>query len=122
MRQIKAVKMDIHDFPYLDRSEFAEVCHRFDSLYRRATLGPLRKRWKLRLCTAFDGSFIVDAEYTTFVQIIRPLEATLDHDDLSSHIDNFSFQDAQGSESMEEDTDMAQVEDADEVCSIQMGA
>jgi ubiquitin-like-conjugating enzyme ATG10 len=105
--------MGFQDFPFLTREEFSEVCHQFDRLYRQATLGPIRKRWKLRVCTALETSFATDAEYITYIQIVRPLEATLDHDDLSSHINKFSFNDTLNGDTMEEDTDTAMAENAD---------
>ncbi|TDZ28154.1 Ubiquitin-like-conjugating enzyme ATG10 [Colletotrichum spinosum] len=83
--------MTFNDFPFLTPEEFAEVCHYFDSQYRRATLGPLRQRWKMRVCTALDTSFATGVEYTTYLQIIRPLESTLDHGELSSFLEKFSF-------------------------------
>lgn len=82
---------DFSSFPHLTREEFSEVCHHFDRRYRQATLGPVRQRWKMRVCTALDATFAMGPEYTTFIQIIRPLEAPLDHRDLSSHLDRFSF-------------------------------
>lgn len=85
--------MSFRDFPFLTPEEFSEICHRFDSQYCRATLGPMRRRWKMRVCTALDTSFASGVEYTTYLQIIRPLEATLDCGDLSSVLDNFSFGD-----------------------------
>ncbi|KAF6836869.1 autophagy-like protein 3 [Colletotrichum plurivorum] len=88
--------MSFKNFPSLSPEEFAEVCHHFDSQYRRATLGPLRRRWKLNVCTAFYSSFAAGPEQTTYLQIIRPLEATLDCGDLSSVLDKFSFGDGNG--------------------------
>ncbi|KAK1503320.1 hypothetical protein CTAM01_04632 [Colletotrichum tamarilloi] len=85
--------MTFKDFPFLTPEEFSEICHHFDSQYCRATLGPMRRRWKMRVCTALDTSFASGIEYTTYLQIIRPLEATLDCGDLSSVLDHFSFGD-----------------------------
>ncbi|KAJ4998686.1 Ubiquitin-like-conjugating enzyme ATG10 [Colletotrichum sp. SAR 10_66] len=87
--------MSFKDYPSLAPEEFAEACHHFDSQYCRATLGPLRQRWKMRVCTALDTSFAMGVEYTTYLQIIRPLEATLDCGDLSSVLDKFSFGDGE---------------------------
>ncbi|KAF3764938.1 hypothetical protein M406DRAFT_322806 [Cryphonectria parasitica EP155] len=82
---------DFKNFPFLNAEEFAEVCHQLDRRYSQATLGPVRRRWKLRVCRALDISFLSSAEYTTFVQIIRPLDGELDDGDLSACLDNFSF-------------------------------
>lgn len=80
--------MDIENYPFLKPDEFAEACHHLDSQYCHATLGPLRKRWKLRVCTALDMTFSVDGGYTTYIQIIRPLEV---QDDLDLDLDKFSI-------------------------------
>ncbi|XWW99806.1 hypothetical protein V2A60_007818 [Cordyceps javanica] len=70
---------DISHFPNLNQAEFAEACHLLDSRYRQATLGPLRRRWKLNVCTALDTTFSHDNNgYTTYIQIVRPLEADVD--------------------------------------------
>lgn len=82
-----------HSYPFLSSEEFAEVCHHLDSKYCQATLGPIRKRWKLRVHRALDISFGADSEYTTFVQVTRPLEEMGDLDDLESYLSNFSMDD-----------------------------
>ncbi|ROT39801.1 hypothetical protein SODALDRAFT_331917 [Sodiomyces alkalinus F11] len=82
---------NFYSFPHLTQEEFSEVCHHFDRRYRQATLGPVRQRWRMRVCTSLGASFAVGAEYATFIQIVRPLEASLDHGDLSSHLDRFSL-------------------------------
>lgn len=109
--------MVFKDFPFLTPDEFSEVCHHFDSQYCRATLGPLRQRWKLRLCTALDTTFASGVEYTTYLQIIRPLETTLDCGDLSSILDKFSFMN--GSSERDalglDDEAMIDAEESDEV-------
>ncbi|KAH8676382.1 hypothetical protein BX600DRAFT_202670 [Xylariales sp. PMI_506] len=71
-----------NNYPHLTNEEFAEACHHLDSKYCQATLGELRKQWKLRVQRSLDLSFGADSEYTTFVQITRPLEDTAD--DLNS--------------------------------------
>ena len=106
---------DLRRLSRLTKEDFAEACHHFDRRYLQSSLGPLRKRWKLRVCTALDTCFSGDAEYAVYIQITRPLEATLDHDDLSFHIEKFSFSDGSRDEELEEDVDMARVEDSDEV-------
>ncbi|KZZ97664.1 hypothetical protein AAL_03628 [Moelleriella libera RCEF 2490] len=65
--------MDIKNYPFLSPEEYSEACHHLDRLYRVAQLGPLRGRWRLRLCTALDSPLAVDGQYTTYIQIIRPL-------------------------------------------------
>ena len=103
--------MEFRNYPLLDKDEFSEVCHFMDRHYRQATLGPLRRRWKLRVNTALAAAF-GDGDSSTYIQIIRPLEARLDHGDLSSEIEKFSFRDGavEG-----EDQDMLDSEE-DEVC------
>lgn len=106
-------KMEFKNYPHLDKDEFAEVCHFLDRHYRQATLGPLRRRWKLRVNSALTAAF-GDGDSSTYIQIIRPLEANLDHGDLSSEIEKFSFGDNTG----DEDQDMLESEEADEVRSL----
>lgn len=102
--------MEFRNYPYLDKDEFSEVCHFLDRHYRQATLGPLRRRWKLRVNTALATAF-GDGDPSTYIQIVRPLEASPDHGDLSSQIEKFSFEDGTGNE----DLDMLESEEADEV-------
>lgn len=82
---------DFKNYPFLEADEFAEACHQLDRRYTQATLGPVRRRWKLRVCRALDISFSASAEYATYIQIIRPLDEELDDGDLSACLDNFSF-------------------------------
>jgi ubiquitin-like-conjugating enzyme ATG10 len=105
--------MDIKQFPYLDKAEFSEACHHLDRRYCQAKLGSLRRRWKLRLCTALDMTFSLDGGYTTYVQITRPLEADPSHDELSLGLDRFSISQEEDALAVEEQ-DMRDVEDADE--------
>ncbi len=111
------------DYPFLTHEEFAEVCHEFDRIYRQATLGPLRRRWRVSVCAAFNTSFATGpgSEYTTYLQITRPLENSAGpHDDeLSGQLGRFSFGAAHGGEHAHGDDDledqaMAMAEDADE--------
>ncbi|KAK3948631.1 hypothetical protein QBC32DRAFT_380683 [Pseudoneurospora amorphoporcata] len=83
----------IKNYPHLTPSEFAEAAHHLDSLYSRATLGPLRRQWKLRVRSALNTHFVSpsDPEYSTFVQITRPLETNLDDDGLSEFLDGLSL-------------------------------
>ena len=103
--------MDFKHYPCLDKDEFSEVCHFMDRHYRQATLGPLRRRWKLQVTTALATAF-GDGDSSTYIQITRPLEASLDHGDLSSVIEKFSFGD---SAVRDEDQDMMESEEGDEV-------
>jgi ubiquitin-like-conjugating enzyme ATG10 len=105
---------DIKQFPYLDKAEFSEACHHLDRRYCQATLGPLRRRWKLRLCTALDMTFSLDGGYATYVQITRPLEADTSHDELSLDLDKFSISKDEDALAMGEQ-EMMDAEDADEV-------
>ncbi|TWU74571.1 hypothetical protein ED733_006396 [Metarhizium rileyi] len=80
--------MEFENYPLLKPHEFQEACHHLDSQYCHATLGPLRKRWKLKVCTALDVEFSTDGGYTTYIQIVRPLEVP---DDLDLDLDSFSI-------------------------------
>ncbi|KAJ4388391.1 hypothetical protein N0V85_007604 [Neurospora sp. IMI 360204] len=83
----------IENYPHLTPSEFAEAAHHLDRRYSQATLGPLRRQWKLRVRSALNTHFVSpsDPEYSTFIQITRPLEVNLDDDGLSEFLDNLSF-------------------------------
>ena len=111
--------MDIESFPSLNKSEFAEACHYLDSKYCRATLGPLRNRWKLRLCTVLATSPF-DEGTTTYIQITRPLEVqTDDKDDLSLELGNFTLSEkSQEEHFLSADKDMMDAEDSDEVSTL----
>ncbi|KAK3341718.1 hypothetical protein B0T25DRAFT_350971 [Lasiosphaeria hispida] len=93
------------NYPNLTSEEFAEVCHYLDRRYCQATLGPVRRQWKLRVCTAFNTSFGLGSEYNTYLQIVRPLENELDDGDLSSCLEKFSFDPPPPSGSMETEAD-----------------
>ncbi|KAL2212351.1 hypothetical protein CC79DRAFT_1393579 [Sarocladium strictum] len=112
--------MGFANYPYLTRDEFTEVCHELDRQYCQATLGPLRRRWKLRLCTALDTIFSPDGGYITYLQIIRPLEGSLDHDDLSLDLDKFSFGEKDNSYDnlTSADKDMLDAEEDDEAALV----
>ncbi|KAG7293064.1 hypothetical protein NEMBOFW57_003110 [Staphylotrichum longicolle] len=115
-------------YPLLTPEEFHEVCHHLDRRYCHATLGPARRRWKLRVCTALNTSgpaaaaFALGPEYSTYLQIVRPLEGELDDGDLSACLDNFSFGDGGGVDGEvemevdgggERDREMMEAEEAD---------
>lgn len=109
---------EFRNYPLLTGEEFAEVCHHLESRYCQATLGPARRRWKLRVCSALNTTFSLGPEYSTYVQIIRPLEE-LDDGDLSKILDNLSFDDrtdlAQPQPGTEADSEMMEAEEADQV-------
>lgn len=79
------------NYPFLTAEEFAEACHHLDRRYCQATLGPVRRQWKLRANTALLMAFTPLAEYSTYVQIIRPLDGELDDEGLSAQLDKLSF-------------------------------
>lgn len=108
---------EFRHFPSLTPEEFSEVCHHLDRRYCQATLGPLRKRWKLRVCKALDLSFGMGPEYATYIQIIRPLEESLEDEDLLSHLEQFSFGERPTVEQGPgaDDQAMINAEEADEV-------
>lgn len=106
---------DFKNYPFLDADEFAEACHQLDRRYTQATLGPVRRRWKLRVCRALDISFSASAEYATYIQIIRPLDGELDDGDLSTCLDNFSFGHDSAHAADTEDHEMMEAEDSDPV-------
>lgn len=106
--------MDIANFPSLSQDEFKEACHHLDRQYCRATLGPLRRQWKLTLCTALDTTFSFDEAYSTYIQIVRPLRE--DDDDLSSHLATFAISPEPDQETLPTaDRHMMDAEDSDEV-------
>lgn len=106
---------EFRKYPFLDAEEFAEACHQLDRRYTQATLGSLRRVWKLRVCRALDISFSASAEYATYIQIIRPLDGELDDGDLSACLDNFSFGGGGADTPGIEDHDMMEAEEADSV-------
>lgn len=105
-------KSNIRSYPFLSKEEFYEACHYLDRQYCQATLGPIRRQWKLRICTALDTNFSFDDGYVTYLQIIRPLEKVQDPEDLTLHLNQFSLDD---SNIGMEDREMIEAEEADEV-------
>ncbi|KYK58601.1 hypothetical protein DCS_05618 [Drechmeria coniospora] len=107
-------EMDFEHFPFLNHEEFSEACHHFESQYCRAELGPLRKRWKLRLCAALDTTFSTHGPYATYLQISRPLERILDHPDLSLGLGKLTFSEKDGRDAIiKADDGMMDAEEAD---------
>ncbi len=107
---------EFKNHPFLTGEEFTEVCHYLDRRYCQASLGPLRKQWKLRICTALNVAFALGPEYNTYIQITCPLEDELDDEGLSSCLENFSLGSSR-KDAMETETDgeMIAAEEADEV-------
>ncbi|KAF4983266.1 hypothetical protein FZEAL_1304 [Fusarium zealandicum] len=110
--------MSIKNFPSLNSEEFSEACHHLDRQYCQAALGTERPRWRLRVCTALCTDFSFDGDYTTYIQIRRPLQTDLDHGDLSLDLDNFSFSDNSYDASIGGDKDMMETEEADEAALV----
>lgn len=108
---------EFQNYPFLTTDEFAEACHQLDRTYIQAELGPLRRQWKLRVNTALITAFTSAAEYSTYIQIIRPLDMNLDDGDLSAALDKLSFDHTHGTEGVSLDTDqqMLEAENQDEV-------
>ncbi|VBB72143.1 Putative protein of unknown function [Podospora comata] len=103
------------NYPFLTGEEFAEACHHLDRRYCQATLGPVRRKWKLRTCNALNTAFGLGPEYNTYVQIVRPLEGELDDGDLSNIFDSLSFQSSNPTATDDMvDSKMVEAEDADE--------
>jgi len=82
---------DFENYPFLTGEEFAEVCHHLDRRYCQATLGPVRRQWKLRVCSALNTTFGLGPEYSTYIQIIRPLDGNLDDDELSDFLESLTL-------------------------------
>ncbi|KAK3393027.1 hypothetical protein B0H63DRAFT_7368 [Podospora didyma] len=117
MEQTQPLSSEFTRFPFLTGEEFAEACHHLDRRYCQATLGPIRRKWKLRVCSALNMSFALGPEYSTYIQIIRALDGELNDGDLSSHLGRLSFGSG-GKESglmdIDADREMMAAEEADE--------
>ncbi|KAI0172343.1 hypothetical protein GGR52DRAFT_465457 [Hypoxylon sp. FL1284] len=119
-------------FPYLTKSEFTEVCHHLDRRYCRATLGPLRRQWRLHVHTALGMPFEDGPGRTTFLQITRPLDdGNATEEDLAEKMGGVSLHENQPRDGaraarpvrrareaalrqMREDHDMMEIEESDE--------
>jgi ubiquitin-like-conjugating enzyme ATG10 len=108
---------EFRNYPFLTSEEFAEVCHQLDRRYIQAELGPLRRQWKLRVNTSLIMAFTPGAEYSTYIQIIHPVDLDLDDGDLSAALDKLSFDVTHGVEGalVDADQQMREAEDQDEV-------
>ncbi|KAI0204677.1 hypothetical protein F4808DRAFT_306489 [Astrocystis sublimbata] len=110
-------------YPFLDNEEFAEVCHYLESKYIQATLGPIRKEWRLDLHTALNTSATSHADLVTFVQITKSLGSNQVDDELASHFGNVALSEPSASlrrskrqaqrQPAAEDSAMVDVEEAD---------
>lgn len=99
------------DYPFLDRDEFAEACHFLDRKYCQARLGSLRRQWRLGVHSALDMSFGMDSDYSTFVQISRPLEDTTNLGDLEATLNSFTMTEAMDSRVIADDMAMDSEDD-----------
>ncbi|KAJ9161951.1 Ubiquitin-like-conjugating enzyme ATG10 [Coniochaeta hoffmannii] len=116
MENIHKRSSEFENYPFLTADEFAEACHHLDKKYIQAELGPLRRQWKLRVNRALIMAFTPAAEYSTYIQIIRPLELDLDDGNLSAALDKLSFDVTNGVEgaSIDADEQMREAEDQDD--------
>lgn len=112
--------MAFANFPSLTAEEFEETCHHLDSRYRRATLGDLRSRWKLQLCTSLSSNFSFFDMPRTYIEIKRALGP--DQQDLSMGFDALNIsQRGNDDEYLDADNEMADDEISDRVCFASMG-
>ena len=91
-----SLNMTIKAPPFLTCDEFITACHHLDRQYRQARLGPLRRRWRLSVCTALDlqqigSQFDTGSGFRTYVQITRPLEVRTDAAGLAAELARFSM-------------------------------
>jgi ubiquitin-like-conjugating enzyme ATG10 len=86
-------RSEFHRYPFLTPSEFTDAAHHLDRRYCQATLGPVRRQWRLRMCTALNttAAYTLGPEYSSYVQIARPLEGELDDGGLAGVLRGFSF-------------------------------
>ncbi|KAI2463674.1 hypothetical protein F4781DRAFT_437208 [Annulohypoxylon bovei var. microspora] len=102
-------------YPYLTKKEFAEVCNHLDRRYCQATLGPLRRQWRLHVHTALELSFDAGPDRTTYLQITRPLvDGTVAEEDLVAKLGDVSLsEDQESSMQLAADDAMAEMENSD---------
>lgn len=107
------------NYPHLTKREFTEACHLLDRRYRQATLGPLRRQWRLNVHTALELNFQAGSGSTTFLQITRPLDnATAADDELAASMGSISLRNPpRGRYNMRDrgNATMVEMEDADMV-------
>lgn len=111
-------------YPYLTQPEFSEVCHHLDRRYCQATLGPLRRQWRLQVHTALGMSFEPGQRgYTTFVQITRPLDDGTAADSLATKFGDVHLGDEQDDAmDLTADDVMMKMEDSDKVSTAMLTA
>ncbi|KAI0838995.1 hypothetical protein F5Y06DRAFT_37177 [Hypoxylon sp. FL0890] len=82
--------------------------------YSRATLGPVRKQWRLHVHTALELSYENGPGHTTFLQITRPLDdVTSAVSDLAAQMGDVSLADDDSSMELSADHIMVEMEDSD---------
>ncbi|KAI6372420.1 E2-like conjugating enzyme atg10 [Pyricularia grisea] len=111
---------EFKNYPFLTAEEFGEICHHLDRKYCQAFLGPVRQQWRLNVLTALETSFVFGADYSTYLQIVRPLTRELELDDggLSDQLGGFSLESQQAETWIAGDQGMVDLEDADEYAVI----
>ncbi|KAI0379711.1 hypothetical protein F5Y04DRAFT_112974 [Hypomontagnella monticulosa] len=102
------------NYPHLTHKEFAEACHLLDRRYCRATLGPLRRQWRLYVHTALELSFQPGIGRTTFLQVTRPLDNGAVDRDLAAKMGDFSLgSDQESNMDLDADEVMVGMENSD---------
>ncbi|KAH7030811.1 uncharacterized protein B0I36DRAFT_362622 [Microdochium trichocladiopsis] len=117
MDQASHYRSTYRAYPHLTPEEFAEVCHHLESRYCKATLGPLRRRWRLHVRTALSTSFDFDSDHATYLQIRRPLTSasSAEDDELAATFGTFSFGSLEGQDDVVvADDHMVQMDESDE--------
>jgi ubiquitin-like-conjugating enzyme ATG10 len=107
------------DYPFLTAEEFAEVCHYFDSAYRRAELGEQRRKWQLEVVLQTQYAPLgLDFGDSTYIKILRRLEPDAAEVCLSVGLQQL-YVSQRGTETefndLVNDADMLEAEDADQV-------
>ncbi|KAI0393472.1 hypothetical protein F5Y17DRAFT_305974 [Xylariaceae sp. FL0594] len=123
-------RLAYEQYPFLTHEEFAEACHYLDAKYVQATLGDLRKDWRLTVHTALDTS-AGHLTSVTFVQIARPLDNTQVDDQLATQLGNVALRDPkpvrrsrriQRNQESDADRMMIEAEEADKEVLIQQNS
>jgi hypothetical protein len=106
-------RSEFHRYPFLTPSEFTDAAHHLDRRYCQATLGPVRRQWRLRMCTALNttAAYTLGPEYRSYVLIARPLVGELDDGGLAGVLGGFSF----GEDGEDGDREMVEAEEGDQV-------
>ncbi|KAI0405023.1 hypothetical protein F4802DRAFT_211168 [Xylaria palmicola] len=82
-------------YPFLTAEEFAEVCHYLDAKYCQATLGALRKQWRLNVHSALDTSATWHTGLVTYLQITKPIEGSEIDTQLAARLNNVALNEPQ---------------------------